>query len=485
MLQIPVYAITPNEADASPQLTLNTPLVSQLEKDGEKWFRFDITSPGRFRVKLEATADANTDEIHEGWHFYLFKKGALDSSITDYGKIKTECSTGWYGYAPDTFYVKVVPDYVYGQPVDCPFQVTAIFEQADDWEAEYNNTNLDANPIVCDKLYKGTIMNRDDNDWYSFNITKKGYFNLTFSPDPNDCDTANVGNGWLISAYEADAESQVFSFKTKGIYTTGAFPMSPGKYLLKIQPEYIYNIPYVQVYNLKITETAAGDWESEHNDTQVTANDLAAGATINGNLYKTNDEDWYKLSIPGTGSLNVSLAKGDDVNTNDINNGWYMEVFDSQSADAQLKKSKIKVSDSGSLDVEKGVYYIHVKCDYVYSQPIGCRYTLRADYQAGPNSTSKMKAAKVNWKKAKSKKRKVMLKWKKVSLADGYEVYRSNKKKSGYTLYKNLSGNGSVSLTDTSVSSKKKYYYKIRAYKDINGNRVYSKYSAVKSFKIK
>ena len=42
-----------------------------------------------------------------------------------------------------------------------------------------------------------------------------------------------------------------------------------------------------------------------------------------------------------------------------------------------------------------------------------------------------------------------------------------------------------VSYTDSRLKSKKNYYYKVRAYRTVNGKNVYGSYSAVKKVKTK
>ncbi len=74
------------------------------------------------------------------------------------------------------------------------------------------------------------------------------------------------------------------------------------------------------------------------------------------------------------------------------------------------------------------------------------------------------------------------IKYKKVKNAHGYEIYRSNKKKSGY---KKVATTKKTSYKNKKLKSRKKYYYKVRAYRTVNGQKYYSSYSAVKSVKVK
>ena len=83
----------------------------------------------------------------------------------------------------------------------------------------------------------------------------------------------------------------------------------------------------------------------------------------------------------------------------------------------------------------------------------------------------------------KAGKKQIKASWKKVAGADGYEVYRSVKKKSGFKLIKTVGDVSAVSYVDKNIKSGKTYYYKVRAYESVNGTLEYGKYSAVKSAK--
>lgn len=78
-----------------------------------------------------------------------------------------------------------------------------------------------------------------------------------------------------------------------------------------------------------------------------------------------------------------------------------------------------------------------------------------------------------------SKKRVVTLKWKKVSKASGYEIYRSTTKKGTYTLQKTLTKKSKVTYKDKKLIKGKKYYYKIRSYRIIDNKKQYSTYAKV------
>ena len=101
-------------------------------------------------------------------------------------------------------------------------------------------------------------------------------------------------------------------------------------------------------------------------------------------------------------------------------------------------------------------------------------------------STTKVsvaKPAKVKSVKLTAKKKKLNVKWKKVSGATGYEVmYAKNNK---FTKGKKTVKVKKNKITLKRLKSKKKYFVKVRAYKTVNGNTSYGKWSKVAKKKVK
>lgn len=77
----------------------------------------------------------------------------------------------------------------------------------------------------------------------------------------------------------------------------------------------------------------------------------------------------------------------------------------------------------------------------------------------------------------------IRISWKKIKGVSGYVVYRSGRKSGGYTKVKTLKRSSATSYTNKNLKSSKKYYYKVRAFKTVNGKKVYSSYSSVKSIR--
>lgn len=88
----------------------------------------------------------------------------------------------------------------------------------------------------------------------------------------------------------------------------------------------------------------------------------------------------------------------------------------------------------------------------------------------------KAKPKKVSGLKASPSCTSISLSWSKSSGVSGYEVFRATSSKGKFSKIKTTS---SVSYKNTSLSFGKKCYYKVRAYKTVNGKKVYGSYSSV------
>lgn len=105
-----------------------------------------------------------------------------------------------------------------------------------------------------------------------------------------------------------------------------------------------------------------------------------------------------------------------------------------------------------------------------------------------PNTTVKpvLKPKSAKFKKVKAAKKAIAVEWKKVSGVKGYQVqvatdkkFKKNKKTATVKKQK------TTKVTIKKLKAKKKYYVRIRTYKTVNGKKVYSSWSKVKTVKTK
>ena len=97
-------------------------------------------------------------------------------------------------------------------------------------------------------------------------------------------------------------------------------------------------------------------------------------------------------------------------------------------------------------------------------------------------TSTKLKATKMDLTKVASYSyNKIKLTWEPLSGVDGYQIYRATSKIGTYTKVTTITDPTRSTYINGSRTCGKTYYYKIRAYKKMNGKTVYSKYSSILS----
>ena len=80
---------------------------------------------------------------------------------------------------------------------------------------------------------------------------------------------------------------------------------------------------------------------------------------------------------------------------------------------------------------------------------------------------------------------KVTLTWSGVDGATGYRVYRSTSKTRGFKKIKSITSSSKVTYTNSNIACGTTYYYKVRAYRKVNGKAVYGSFSKIKKVTVK
>lgn len=96
-----------------------------------------------------------------------------------------------------------------------------------------------------------------------------------------------------------------------------------------------------------------------------------------------------------------------------------------------------------------------------------------------PKTTSIVMLNSVANKTAKG----IRISWERVIGASGYEIYMSTKATTGYKKVGTTKGNNACSYTKMDLKKGKKYYFKVRAYIEVNGKKIYGTYSKERNVK--
>lgn len=239
------------------------------------------------------------------------------------------------------------------------------------------------------------------------------------------------------------------------------------------------------------------------------ANPISLDTTYNGMLGENDDVDFYSFTVPnGTQVINIKSNASIDFSVYSITGeriagGWRAYKND---ATGIASKSESVSLDAGTycLKIEKGTY----SCFYSFSinsphqHSYNYAYTVKSTYKSqgydvytcscGASYTSNYKAVKklgkVNLKSVSSARKRHTIKasWNKKSGANGYQIYYSrNKNFKKLSAKKIVKGGKKTSYVGKNFTKGRKYYVKVRAYKNVNGRKVYGEWSNVKTVKCK
>ena len=65
--------------------------------------------------------------------------------------------------------------------------------------------------------------------------------------------------------------------------------------------------------------------------------------------------------------------------------------------------------------------------------------------------------------------------------AAGYQVWRSEEADGAYTIVKSIEKGDTVSYVNSGLTSGKTYYYKVRAYTELDNKKTFGEYSEIQS----
>ncbi len=155
--------------------------------------------------------------------------------------------------------------------------------------------------------------------------------------------------------------------------------------------------------------------------------------------------------------------------------------------DGNAKKPSVTVKDSKGNTLKKDTDYT---LSYLNNTEIGeatAKINFKGNYSGSIKKTFLIKPKATSLTSVSTPKKKtIVIKWTPISNLSGYEVQVSNDKnfsKSKTITYK--AKKDSTKATLTNLISRKTYYFRIRAYKTVNGKTYYSAWSKVKSIKCK
>ena len=172
-------------------------------------------------------------------------------------------------------------------------------------------------------------------------------------------------------------------------------------------------------------------------------------------------------------SITLSWDKIDNVT------GYKVYRYDVKTESYKLIKT---ISDASTTSYTNSKLTSATKYLYkVRSYKIVNNKTHNGDYSSSLAATTKPPTPTVKLTSPSTKK--IKLTWTNISSrTTGYNIYMATSKNG---TYKNIGSTSNKTFTKGSLKKGKTYYFKVRAYRTIDGKKVYSSYSSIKSIKCK
>ncbi len=515
-------------------LALDTVYRGQLAINDERdLYKFTLPTSGRVTLALSAYIyathyylyDANGNEIWSScWQYWndntqvLTKKDALDlTKGTYYFAVVRYNGTGNYNFK---------------------LSYNSAKESYTDLQGGSNNALIEADKINLNTLYKGQIAINDDRDLYKFTVSKASTIRLAlkaYIPSTHyylyDADGNEIWNRrWMYwndtSKYLLLSEEWTLNAGT--YYFAVARYDGTGPYNFEIQCGHKWTTASV----VKATQLAAGKVTKRcsicNATTTVTTPKIASVK-----LYTTAYTYDGKVKTPSVTVKDTNgrvLTKGTDYTVTYASGrkltGKYQVTinFKGKYGGKRITYFNILPSKTTSLTATSATTRLQAKWKKVTGASAyrvqlrsASSTLLKTVYTTGTSYTFTGLSAATNYKvvvtaykmidgkktyskfyttlltgtspavptlTARAGAKKATLSWKKMTRASGYMIYMSTSKNGTYTAIKAVTSGSTLSYTKYGLTKGKTYYFKIRSFKVVNGKRIYSSFSTVKSVKV-
>lgn len=359
----PTFAYSTNDVTNAQAVALNQPATSYLESnDALKSFSFDIPADGYFNVNVKPSANTNSDDVNDGWSVEIYKADPMQKILS--GSARNEYTSLDYGTGAGKYYVVVTANDTdeSDAPVNADFDLKVNYQASSIWEKEDNNTTALANPISLNTVYTGDLYSIDDTDWYAFDITGRGYINLSIKPDASE-DLDHLDSGWDLNLYNATGE-KVNSYGGVKNFVSENIPLMTGHYYLQVSENKYSDNSNGFKYNLGVNFTAADDWEIEPNDVSSQATAIDLNKTYHGLTYSDDNTDWYAFTLAYDSKIGFTFTQNASANLDDLGDGWDVKLKDATNDYISLENvTSMKYKE---VNLKAGTYYINVQGDKYY-----------------------------------------------------------------------------------------------------------------------
>ncbi|MCD8511681.1 MAG: fibronectin type III domain-containing protein [Bacillus sp. (in: Bacteria)] len=199
----------------------------------------------------------------------------------------------------------------------------------------------------------------------------------------------------------------------------------------------------------------------------------------------------YSSIVHGKPVLDKTISvKGSSADFNKINISWARtsgangyEVYRSTSKSGTYSRVRT-ITNGSTLSFENG----NLETERTYYYKVRAYRNVNDKKVFGPfSSTINVKAILArpgNVKGQRVSASSMELSWSRVNGANGYEIFRATSSTGSYSRVGRVTNGSTVKYVDKGLMKGRTFYYKVRAYRDVNGKRVFSTYSSVFTYRV-
>ena len=355
----------------SEDITPNLNVVRSIEdKDQVNMYKAVIDEKGYQNITLNFDA-SKKDEVNNGWTLKVYDENKEE--LYQVSGIKAQFTSANFAFAKGkTVYISVESGIKSSMfmPKGVEYNLNFHTYADSDYETENNNKYIDANEIPTGGAVKGSLLNKDDEDYFVYQIPETGYTKVSF--EILDFVPSKILGGWNLEIYD---KNKSLIYKEAGItkdVTLPELPLAKGqKIYIRIHPKLAVSTfaPVEVEYKLKVNTVKSGKWEVENNGSFKKANKLSG--TKYANIINSSDEDYFTFKAAKTGKYKLSIDTGDNVK-----HAYKVEVFVNNKSKKAV--SKVTMSDkSYTFKVKRG-QNVWVRIYGISgNSPIGNKYSLK------------------------------------------------------------------------------------------------------------
>ena len=371
-------------------IALNQPVEDHLEDYADvRLYTFALSEPGSLTLGFQfvpggdyvvelLAADASGELTVLQYTDFYYDKETVTGVITlqanrmrlpagtYYLRVKAYNASGWRGDA---------------------YVLTPAFqaEPGGSFEQEFNDSARYAMRLDPNQSVNGNLSSYSDTDFYHFSLMQPGCLQMRFSFAP--------GGDYDFRLYALNAEGGLDQLQYYNIFFGGESQtaliqreldrqrLPAGEYYIEIaayNSSGFVNDDYV--LSLAFAGEAAPAYETEFNDSGLTANPIALGSAVTGNLNSYLDEDFFLFALDHAGSVALSFgfAPGGDYNVevyavNADGTLNRIEYFNFYASEESMLPQVTQTSDA--MDLQAGTYFVRVTA-YNYNGYSDDDYTL-------------------------------------------------------------------------------------------------------------